>query len=86
MAESLVLTDKQAALVKAMYLRLGMTVDQLAYSPQFELLHREFIEKTNRLEVPRGALWRWLANARKVKKLPKLNLGGGNPPVDGKAR
>ena len=67
-----VLSESHAALVKRMYGRLNMPLDQLPYTPQFELMYREFIEKTNHQAFSRSQLWHWLANARKAKKLPPL--------------
>jgi hypothetical protein len=84
--EKLVLSEAHKRLTLAMYLALNVPLDQLPYTTHFELFYREFIEKTARLSVTRNQLWRWLANARKAKGMPKLRTtkkpGGGNPPVD----
>jgi hypothetical protein len=58
------LTDADRRLLADLYARLNVSADQLAYSPEMDALHRDFVEQTN-VPIAVGDLYRELLNLRK---------------------
>jgi hypothetical protein len=63
-------SDADAALIEA-YVRIGRSLDDLPYTPEFETMHSAVRSSLPELESPRALLHR-LHNLRKAGKLPKV--------------
>jgi catechol 2,3-dioxygenase-like lactoylglutathione lyase family enzyme len=62
------------------YERVGLTADDLPYTPQFETLFRDYIAPLPDPKPTRAETWRQLLNLRKGGKLPKLGHARSRPP------
>ena len=59
------------AALTAVYGKVGLTADDLPYTPQFETLFRDYIAALPDPKPTRAETWRQLLNLRKAGKLPK---------------
>ena len=69
----------RAALTTA-YEKVGRTADDLPYTPHFETLYRDYIDRLPDPKPTRAEAWRQLLNLRKGGKLPKLGEARSRPP------
>jgi catechol 2,3-dioxygenase-like lactoylglutathione lyase family enzyme len=72
------LSVKEAPLIE-IYCQVGLTADDLPYTPQFERLHSTYAALQGD-QLTRGETWRHLLNLRKAGKLPKLGVARSEPP------
>ena len=70
---------KRAELVAA-YEKIGLTADDLPYTPHFEKLYGMYCAKYGEPRPTRAEVWRHLLNLRKGGKLPKLGEARSKPP------
>jgi catechol 2,3-dioxygenase-like lactoylglutathione lyase family enzyme len=55
-----------------LYEQVGVTADDLPYTPQFEKLHHAYAKAQSDSKLAKHETWRHLLNLRKAGKLPKL--------------
>jgi len=66
-------------LLTSVYQKLGRTLDDLPYTPQFDALYDAMYGALDD-GPPRGVVFRRLHNLRKAGKLPRLGRAPGQPP------
>lgn len=64
-----------------LYEKVGLTADDLPYTPQFETLHQAYIQHHPDPKPTHQETWRHLLNLRKGGKLPKLGAAKSRPPA-----
>ena len=69
----------KAAPLIDVYRQVGLTADDLPYTPQFERVHSTYAAVQGE-QLTRGETWRHLLNLRKAGKLPKLGVARSDPP------
>ncbi|HWE04576.1 MAG TPA: VOC family protein [Tepidisphaeraceae bacterium] len=70
---------KREALIKA-YIRVGLTADDLPYTPHFESVYSEYAAAQGDPKPTRSEVWRHILNLRKGGNLPKLGEARSRPP------
>ncbi len=63
------------------YEKVGVTADDLPYTPHFEALHQAYIQHHPDPKPTHRETWRHLLNLRKAGKLPKLGAARSRPPA-----
>lgn len=62
------------------YRQIGLTADDLPYTPHFEKLYGQYVSHYSDPKPSRAEVWRHLLNLRKGGKLPKLGEARSKPP------
>ena len=63
-----------------LYQQIGLTADDLPYTPHFEKLYGQYRAHYSEPKPTRAEVWRHLLNLRKGGKLPKLGEARSKPP------
>lgn len=63
-------TDHDKLIARELLLACHLSRDRLPYTEEFEVLHRDFAERTGR-QIDRSTFWRLLSGAAKVGGLAK---------------
>jgi hypothetical protein len=62
------LSDGHKALLEELYRGMGLTLDELPYTEEFEVLYTTFVARSG-LVLTRHGFWRAMANLRKASRL-----------------
>lgn len=62
------LTSQQIIVIDQLNRTIPETMNRLPYTPEFDALYDEFVERTNS-DLDKNSFWQALSNARKASKL-----------------